>query len=157
MNRTLQEVTQYLHDHIPLTRHLGVEVVGYDDSLLRFKAPLAPNVNHRETVFGGSISSLGILAGWTFLYLKLTELGLTFRLVIQSSSTDFQLPIEGDFEVICFSPEKEEWDQFTLALRRKGKGRVKIHTEIHFDGRIAATQDGIYVAVALPDNLTSRS
>jgi thioesterase domain-containing protein len=156
MNRTLQEVTQYLHDHIPLTQHLGAEVVGYDDSLLRIKAPLAPNVNHRETVFGGSISSLGILAGWTFLYLKLTELGLTFRLVIQNSSTDFLLPIEGDFEVVCLCPEKEEWDQFTQALGRKGKGRAKIHTEIRFDGRIAATQDGIYVAVALQDHRTSQ-
>ena len=156
MNRTLQEVTRYLHDHIPLTRHLGVEVVGYDDSLLRIKAPLAPNVNHRETVFGGSISSLGILAGWTYLYLKLTELGLTFRLVIQNSSTDFLLPIEGDFEVVCFSPDKQEWDEFTQALGRKGKGRVKIRTEIRFDGRIAATQDGIYVAVALPENFTSQ-
>ncbi len=155
MNRTLQEMTQYLHDHIPLTRHLGAEVVGYNESLLRIKAPLSPNVNHRETVFGGSISSLGILAGWTLLYLKLTELNLTFRLVIQNSSTDFLMPIEGEFEVVCISPEKEEWDQFTQALGRKGKGRVKIHTEIRFDDRIAATQDGIYVAVALQDNLMS--
>lgn len=155
MPRSLDEVTQYLHDHIPLTRHLGAEVVAADDSTLRIKAPLKPNVNHRETVFGGSISSLGILAGWTLLYLKLTDLGLTFRLVIQSSSTEFLLPIEDDFEAVCYCPDEKEWQVFSEAMSRKGKGRVKLHSELRYDGRVAATQEGIYVAVALPDDCKS--
>ena len=46
-------------------------------------APLAPNINHRETVFGGSASAVTILAAWSMLHLGLAAEGLGSRLVIQ--------------------------------------------------------------------------
>ena len=43
-------------------------------------APLAPNINHRETVFGGSASAVAILAAWSMLHLRLSAEGLGSRL-----------------------------------------------------------------------------
>jgi len=39
-------------------------------------APLAANINHRATVFGGSASAVAILAAWTYLYFVLKGTGL---------------------------------------------------------------------------------
>lgn len=60
-----EEINTYLEEHIPITRHLGVRLVLRDASGLRLAMPLASNLNHRQSAFGGSIGSLGILAGWT--------------------------------------------------------------------------------------------
>jgi thioesterase domain-containing protein len=56
------ELAHYLHEHIPLSHAMGVEVVEADWHSVTLRAPLAPNINHRETVFGGSASAVGIVA-----------------------------------------------------------------------------------------------
>jgi thioesterase domain-containing protein len=56
------EVERYLHAHIPLSRAMAVEVQAATPVCVRLCAPLAPNINHRETVFGGSASAVAILA-----------------------------------------------------------------------------------------------
>jgi hypothetical protein len=57
MNNTALE--QYLHEHIPLSAAMGVKVVQADPQCVVLTAPLAPNINHRDTVFGGSASGAG--------------------------------------------------------------------------------------------------
>ncbi|RYG68370.1 thioesterase, partial [bacterium] len=52
-------------------------------------APLPPNLNHRGTAFGGSISSLAILAGWSWLWVMLRERAVLPELVIQTAKTDY--------------------------------------------------------------------
>ena len=66
--------------------------------------PLQPNLNHRKTAFGGSIATMGIIASWTLVWLKLKDCGLDHRIVIQNSSTSYLTPIEQDFEVIGYWP-----------------------------------------------------
>jgi len=61
-------ITQYAHEHILITRHMGMAVLAVDDVQISLLAPYAPNINHRETIFGRRISSLGILAGWALLW-----------------------------------------------------------------------------------------
>ena len=48
---------QYLHAHIPLSAAMGVSVVQVADEAITLSAPLEPNINHRDTVFGGSASA----------------------------------------------------------------------------------------------------
>src|SRR4030042_933619 len=102
---TLDEVTQYLHEHIPLTRHLGATVAHWDGKTVRLSAPLAPNLNHRGTAFGGSLSALAIVCGWTLLHLALQERGVFHRIVIQSSKMDFAEPVDGDFTATSALPD----------------------------------------------------
>src|SRR6266540_3523639 len=54
----LAVLQKYLHDHIPLSKAMDVEVVEATDDGVTLAAPLAPNINHRETVFGGSASAV---------------------------------------------------------------------------------------------------
>lgn len=147
MDHSLRGVTEYLHDHIPLTKHIGATVVEMDDTSVRLHAPISKNINHRETAFGGSIVSLGILAGWTLLHLKLTEAGRSCRLVIQQSTTDFLQPVEEDFDAVVRLKDQKQWDKFTRVLTKKGKARINLRSEIQFASQTAAVVVGRYVAI----------
>jgi thioesterase domain-containing protein len=46
------DLQQYLHEHIPLSKAMSVKVVSVDLDTVMLSAPLQPNINHRETVFG---------------------------------------------------------------------------------------------------------
>jgi thioesterase domain-containing protein len=148
---------QYLHEHIPISRAMGAQVETADQAGVRLIAPLAPNINHRETVFGGSLSALGILAGWTLIHARLRAVNFKGRLVIQRSATDFLKPAGGAFAAFCPSPAAAEWAQFVRALHRKGRARITLSGEL-LSGcsdtgaeTVVGTFQGTYVALAIRD------
>lgn len=57
-----QALEQYLHDHIPLSKAMQVSVLEASQERVILMAPLAPNINHTESVFGGSASAVATLA-----------------------------------------------------------------------------------------------
>ena len=73
MNADLEAIAHYLHQHIPLTGHMQVGVRAVDKTGIRLRAPLAPNINHRQTAFGGSV------AGLKTIVLPLIRAGVHFR------------------------------------------------------------------------------
>ena len=148
----LKGVSAYLHEHIPLTAHLGAVVEFYDGQTVRISAPLEPNLNHRNTAFGGSISALAILSGWTLLHLKLREEGICNRLVIQKSSLDFLDPVAADFRAECSLPSLEVWEKFLRTLKRRGMARISVESRIVSDVGTGGRHEGTYVAVARSEN-----
>ncbi len=148
----LSEITSYIHDHIPLTSHLGAVVESFDGEMVSISAPLNPNLNHRNTAFGGSISALGILSGWTLLFLKLQESGIKNRLVIQKSSFDFQDPVDDDFKATCALPDTETWEKFIKTLTRHGRARITVQSRIESSSGTGGNHEGVYVAIVLKEN-----
>ena len=144
---TLRETEAYLHLHIPITAKMGFRLVAYDRSSIRIKAPLAANLNHRHTAFGGSISTLGILAGWTLLHLYLKESGIRNRLVIKTSNTEFISAIRDDFEAVARAPEASALETFRENLLRFRKARLKVDSEILCGETHTASHAGVYVAL----------
>ena len=145
----LNDVTMYLHDHIPLTAHMGVSVIGYDEQSVRLSAPLEPNLNHRNTAFGGSLSTLGILAGWTLLHLRLQEAGIANRLVIQKSEMDFKRPAMDTLEAVCSQTDLVEWDRFVKMVVEKEKCRMTLVSEIYSGGELVAVNEGVFVSLKM--------
>ena len=94
---TARDVEAYLHEHIPISRAMGIGVVEAGVGRVALRAPLEPNVNHRSTVFGGSCASVAILAAWTLVHLRVQATGTAARVVIQRGATDYRLPIRGTF------------------------------------------------------------
>ena len=64
---------RYMHRTIPLVEQMQVRVVAFDAAGLALTAPLAPNINHEQTAFGGSLASLATLACWGYLWLLLED------------------------------------------------------------------------------------
>ncbi len=110
-------------------------------------APLAPNVNHHGTAFGGSISAVAILAGWSLVYLRLEAAGQLPGIVIQHSEIRYLKSIDGTFAACARLPYPEKWTQFVDGLSRHGKARTVVTVEIQTAQRVAAVFRGTYVAL----------
>lgn len=146
---TPAEVESYLHRHIPISSAMGVRVLAAAPEGVTLGAPLAPNINHRATVFGGSVSAVAILSAWAWLHFAVRNAGLKSRLVIQRNTVEYLAPIAGDFEAHCAGIPAAAFEKFEKQLRRLGKARVTLAAELRFEGKVAATFEGDYVAARL--------
>ena len=141
------KLERYLHEHIPLSLAMGVQVVRGDHDGVELAAPLQPNLNHHRTAFGGSIASLAILSAWTYLHLRLRSVVPGSLLVIQKSDFIYLKPVEGDFTAFCPAPPEPEWERFLKSFNRKGKARLTLRAELIYGGEVAGRFEGDYVAV----------
>ncbi|YBV96899.1 thioesterase domain-containing protein [Phyllobacteriaceae bacterium JZ32] len=141
------ELQFYLHEHIPLSRAMQVEVVALQEESVILRAPLLPNINHRETVFGGSASALAILAAWSLVHTRLAREGIESRIVIQSNSMHYDAPISGTFSARSQLAVGANWGRFTEMLKRKGRGRIEISAVLDFEEGIAGRFSGEFVAL----------
>ena len=148
MHPVLATYTRYLHENIPLTKAMGITVSFYDGRRAVLRAPFNPNINHRHTIFGGSIANIGILAGWFVLHERLGQEKCNARLVIQKSMVDYLLPGTGDFFAECRLEDKD-FASMLHALQRRGKGRITVTAHIITGNTVIATHQGIYVALSL--------
>jgi thioesterase domain-containing protein len=114
---------------------------------VRLAAPLAPNINHRRTVFGGSAAALATLAAWALLHQRLSEEGFAGRIVIRRSHMDFEKPIAGAFEARAEAPGDARWQRFRAALTRGRPARIELDAVVTFsDARVGAF-NGEFVAL----------
>ncbi|HCL29285.1 MAG TPA: thioesterase [Candidatus Latescibacteria bacterium] len=139
-------VEAYLHDRIPLSRLMGVRVSACDELGVRLYAPLAPNINHRGTVFGGSASAVAMLCGWALVHARIADLPFKTGLVIRRNQMQFDHPIDDDFEAWCQSPDEDSLAEFDAALAA-GKARLELAVELYDGDRRCATFRGVYVAM----------
>lgn len=146
---TLEEITAYLHANIPITRSLGAVAVLHDGASFRLAAPLAPNLNHQGTAFGGSMSALAVLAGWALVHLALRARGIENRLVVQHSTLDFRAPVEGDFSATATLPPPEAWNRFLATLERHRRARVTVSATIEWASGLGGRHEGTYAAFRL--------
>lgn len=143
MNR---ELVKYLYEHIPLTKAMGVEVIESGGTLLTLAAPIGPNINHRETVFGGSASALCILSAWSLIHCRLQgHPELVPRIVIQRNSMEYFKPVLGEFRATCQLGSEKDWNFLIKCLKRKGVGRITLRSDLMCAGEQVGAFEGTFV------------
>ena len=138
---------QYLYEHIPLSKAMQVAAVYVSRESVVLSAPLAPNINHRQTAFGGSASALAILSAWSLLHVRLHTEHAGCRVVIQRNTIEYESPIQGEFSARSSLPHPEQWPSFLRLLSRRGKARVAVTAVVEYLGRSAAVFSGEFVAL----------
>lgn len=141
------ELEQYLHEHIPLSKAMAVSAVSLEHCYVVPRAPLGPNINHRETVFGGSASALAILAAWSLLHTRLRSEAISSHLVIQRNTMEYEPPIVGAFTARSSLAAGAQWQQFTRMLVRKGKARISMTSVLEHAGHVVGKLAGEFVAL----------
>jgi thioesterase domain-containing protein len=144
---TAQELGVYLHRHIPLSAAMQVVVERADMECVVLSAPLAPNLNHRETVFGGSAVSVAILSAWALAYLRVVSLDASVRFVIQRHEMQYDRPITGRFTASASVAATADWDRFLQTLARRNRARVALHSLLHQDESVVGRFVGEFVAL----------
>ncbi len=148
---TALALERYLHAQVPLARSIGVRVVHADSGRVLLSAPLAPNLNHRQTFFGGSAAALATLAAWGLAHQRLLEQeGLDAHLVIQRSSMEYLEPAASRMEAECLAPPVAQWERLLRAVRRRGKGRIQLVVKLRSEGSVVGSFHGAFVALTEP-------
>jgi thioesterase domain-containing protein len=154
VNDIEQTLQQTLYEEIPITQQLRVAVQSYDGVCLKLHAPLAENINHKGTIFAGSINAVMTLAGWGSVWLLLKEAGITANVIIQDSAINYLLPVTQDFTAICHKPAEDTIAHFMTMLKRRGKARIELIVHIDEGEQRVATFHGRYVAYVSGTNDT---
>jgi thioesterase domain-containing protein len=140
----------YLQEHIPLAQHLGVRVVRSSIEIVELLAPLAPNLNHRKTGFGGSISAVAILAAWGLLWCRLRDRTAGHNIVIQSNTVDYVAPVTADFAASCLAPSATQWKRFERMFGQRGRSRIELKSTVRVEGDVVAEFAGRFVVLGTP-------
>jgi thioesterase domain-containing protein len=141
------EMEAYLHSNIPLSAAMGVRVkVATPERVLLF-APLGPNINHHQSVFGGSGIVLATLSAWTLMHVRLVRDRVDAQLVIQRSSMEYERPIVGDFAAACGFEDDAAWQRFLTLLHRRGRARMTLNAQLLYDSNEMGSFVGDFVAL----------
>ncbi|PWB32549.1 thioesterase [Pseudomonas sp. SDI] len=135
MNSHSQYLESVLHHDIPLTAEMGLQVLDWAEQRLRLQLPLAANVNHKSTMFGGSLYCAAVLAGWGWLHLRLREAQVDDgHIVIQEGQISYPLPVTGAAIAVCEAPAAQVWERFLATYQRRGRARLTLHTQVYNAG-----------------------
>ena len=140
-----RKIEELFYGQIPITRALGVRVEEYDGERLVLVAPLAANVNHLGTAFGGSLHAVAVLSGYGLLWLELRDLDP--HIVIRDSTISYDRPVTGDLRAVCQSPGAEELERFRQTFIERGRARIALDATIEDAGRPAVRFRGTFVAL----------
>jgi len=142
-----RELADYLRDRIPLTRAMAVEVRAASIDGVEIYAPLEPNINHRDTVFGGSASAVAILAAWSALHVRMRAAGLDVRLVIRRNTMSYDRPITTGFTATAAAPAGEAWTKLVATIERGRPARVIVGARLHCEGQLVGELDGEFAVL----------
>ena len=138
----------FLHEKIPLSLAMGIRVIETGPRQLVLEAPLAPNVNHLGSVFGGALHTLPTLACYAALWTLLVEHGIEGHVVVKTSHANYRQPVRDTFRATCLRPPPGIAESFINELRRFKKARMELASVIAgANGRPAVEFNGSFVAV----------
>lgn len=141
-----EQFTEFLHRSIPLTAALGARVIELGEQQVRLSAPLSPNLNHHGTAFGGSLATLGILAGWVALHHGMERAGVTGSLVVRQTTLDYLKPVTGELLAESRLPDGT-WQEFVAALREARRAKIEVFSVLRCGDADAVRVRGSYVAL----------
>ncbi|MBA2728284.1 MAG: YiiD C-terminal domain-containing protein [Parachlamydiaceae bacterium] len=138
----------YLWHQIPISSAMGVQVELATPTRVVIKAPLSNNINHKQTVFGGSLHAVATLACWSLLQVNLLQLKHdNVQIVIASSEIKYLAPVTTDFKAECSMPETSDWKKFIKMLEKKGKARLQLTAHIYQQNQLCVDFSGVFVAI----------
>ena len=127
---------------------MGVKVAEIGRAQLVLEAPLAENINHLGTAFGGSLHALPTLACYSTLWLLMHEAGIEGHVVIKQSEVKYRQPVKGRLRAVAFRPTQELTTQFLADFRRHKKARMLLTAVVEGEnGQTAVEFSGIFVSI----------
>ncbi len=130
MEQKIRALQSKLNEEIPLTRAMGLVVKSLTADSVCLTAPLANNINHKSTAFGGSLYSIAVLAGWSLIYSQLQDRHLQGHIVIQESDIKYLKPVTTEIEAVCRINSTAMMEKFVQTFTKKGMARIMLETSI---------------------------
>lgn len=127
---------------------MRVRVVAVTANRIVLRAPLQPNRNHQQTAFGGSISTLALLAGWALVHARLEAEGVAHNLVVKDQETSYLHAITDPLVAEATLKSEADWVRFTKTMKRHHKAAITVGAELKQGTTPAARFRATFVAFA---------
>jgi len=140
MDIPLNRVEEFLHQRIPLAKAMNCKVIESSRSSLSIQAPRFANTVEGETLFGGSMMTVGVFASWTLLQIALRRLDYLPDAQLQKSKWRLiSSPVShsSKFIALCSLPSDKEWQQFLRMLSRKGNALISLNVSLKDEHEMA--------------------
>ncbi|MDD4329336.1 MAG: YiiD C-terminal domain-containing protein [Aliarcobacter sp.] len=142
----IKELQNKLYNDIPLTKIMEIKIQNYTNQELITTASLGININDKGTAFGGSLSTITIISGWSLSWLISKELGFdSNNIVIIKNETSFRRPVTKDIVCHTKKPSLEEIQILKEKLLTKKSASLKIKSKIIEDNETCVDFVGFYV------------
>ena len=142
----IKELQNKLYNDIPLTKIMEIKIQNYTNQELITTASLGININDKGTAFGGSLSTITIISGWSLCWLISKELGFdSNNIVIIKNETSFRKPVTKDIVCHTKKPSLQEIQILKEKLLTKKSASIRIDSKIIEDGETCVDFEGYYV------------
>ncbi len=142
-----QELENLLKTEIPIAAHLAIHSLHLANDELTLTLPLTPNINHKGTLFGGSLYSGCALACYGLFLSGLQVHSFTTKdIVIAEGNIRYRAPVQEDAKIRAQWNSREEKDHFFQTLKLRKKAKVLMTAQILVDEKICAEFSGYFVA-----------
>jgi len=138
------KLQEFFKAHLPITQFMEMDVESYDGQTLILTAPLSPNINDKQTAFGGSLYNASVMACWGMAYLKTLEAGIQCNQVVTKGTIEYKAPVQGEIRAICQAPDEETLKHFIDGFHAKGRARITLQAQIECSGKLAVEFEGTY-------------
>ncbi len=142
MQTTLNEIQRTIDERIGPAAQMQFRVERCDGESLHMSAPLAANLNHHGSGFGGSLYSICAVAGWALVLCALREAGLDGWIVIRAAQVRYLRPLREDLHVRIAPAQPGGLATALADLRRRGAARVSLRASIADRGQPALAFEG---------------
>lgn len=142
----LEELQKKLHNEIPLTKLMNINIKEYNEKELITTALLNININDKGTAFGGSLSTMTIISSWSLCWLISKELGFNSKnIVVIKNENSYKKPVTKD--IVCYTQKPSQQEIATLKekLQTKKSASIKINSIIIENNETCVEFQGYYV------------
>ncbi|PJK05258.1 thioesterase [Lysobacteraceae bacterium NML71-0210] len=130
--------------------------IGNDD--LSLSAPLAANLNDKDSAFGGSLVALMTLAGWALASTQLLRAGFEADVYVADSEVKYLHPVKADLLAHATAQSPQALQAFIDTFAARGKARIQLQVSIALaDGTPACTLSARYVALPCASAASARA
>ncbi len=129
--RELKAFQAKLYNNIPLVKQMQLAIQNICSNKITAFAPIAPNINDKSTVFGGSSAALMTICGWSLIKYQLESFQVDNDVVIHQSKVDWNQAQTDDLIITAKIKNDISWPDIITRLKRKNRAfRIKIQCEV---------------------------
>ena len=125
---SLAAFNHFLYLHIPSVKFMQLKLVSCDKNSLRGIAPSKPNLNDKQTIFGGSSNALMIVCAWSFIKYNLEQLNLNNDVVIADAQTRWLKAQSDELNIIVRCDMN--WDEIITVLNNNQSAKPSVQCQV---------------------------
>lgn len=126
---------------------MKLNLLRIDPLQMMASAPIAPNINDKSTVFGGSGAALMTICGWSLIKYNLESLKVFNDVVIHQSKLHWNQAQTDDLIITAVIDQALEWEKIVLNLKNKNRAtKVKVTCQVlNQNQQLCSQMQGSYV------------